>query len=294
MTLHPGFVHHLEERFQSFFQAPLRVTGISSVPGGDINQCYRLETDKGPFFIKVNASIFGLDFFEKEARGLILLANTGAIRVPRPLFDGKFHQQVYLVMEDLDKGTPVADFWERFGTSIAAVHTHHAPQFGLEYPNYIGKLHQFNQQHDSWHDFYCNERIMRLAYKARDRQMLDSAAIAMAENICARLKDLIPEEQPSLLHGDLWSGNYTVTADGAPAVFDPAVYYGHREMDLAMARLFGGFDQRFFAAYDAAYPLQPGAVERIPLFQLYPLMVHLLLFGGGYHRQVQEILGQFA
>jgi fructosamine-3-kinase len=294
MTLHPGFVHHLEERFQSFFQAPLRVTGISSVPGGDINQCYRLETDKGPFFIKVNASIFGLDFFEKEARGLILLANTGAIRVPRPLFDGKFHQQVYLVMEDLDKGTPVADFWERFGTSIAAVHTHHAPQFGLEYPNYIGKLHQFNQQHDSWHDFYCNERIMRLAYKARDRQMLDSAAIAMAENICARLKDLIPEEQPSLLHGDLWSGNYTVTADGAPAVFDPAVYYGHREMDLAMARLFGGFDQRFFAAYDAAYPLQPGAAERVPLFQLYPLMVHLLLFGGGYHRQVQEILGQFA
>jgi fructosamine-3-kinase len=294
MTLHPGFVHHLEERFQSFFQAPLRVTGISSVPGGDINQCYRLETDKGPFFIKVNASIFGLDFFEKEARGLILLANTGAIRVPRPLFDGKFHQQVYLVMEALDKGTPVADFWERFGTSIAAVHTHHAPQFGLEYPNYIGKLHQFNQQHDSWHDFYCNERIMRLAYKARDRQMLDSAAIAMAENICARLKDLIPEEQPSLLHGDLWSGNYTVTADGAPAVFDPAVYYGHREMDLAMARLFGGFDQRFFTAYDAAYPLLPGAAERVPLFQLYPLMVHLLLFGGGYHRQVQEILGQFA
>jgi fructosamine-3-kinase len=294
MTLHHGFVQHLEERFQSFFQAPLQITGSAAVQGGDINQCYRLETSRGAFFIKVNASIFGLDFFEKEARGLILLANTGAIRVPRPLFDGKFHQQVYLVMEALTKGEPVADFWERFGTSIAALHGHHADRFGLEYPNYIGKLHQYNQQHDSWHDFYSNERIMRLVYKARDRQMLDSTDVAEAEAICAKLKNLIPEEKPSLLHGDLWSGNYTVADDGAPAVFDPAVYYGHREMDLAMARLFGGFDQRFFAAYETAAPLQPGAAERVPLFQLYPLLVHLLLFGGGYRKQVEDVLHKFA
>jgi fructosamine-3-kinase len=294
MTLHHGFVQHLEERFQSFFQAPLHITGSAAVQGGDINQCYRLETSRGAFFIKVNASIFGLDFFEKEARGLILLANTGAIRVPRPLFDGKFHQQVYLVMEALTKGEPVADFWERFGTSIAALHGHHADRFGLEYPNYIGKLHQFNQQHDSWHDFYSNERIMRLVYKAHDRQMLDSTNVTEAEAICAKLKNLIPEEKPSLLHGDLWSGNYTVADDGAPAVFDPAVYYGHREMDLAMARLFGGFDQRFFAAYETAAPLQPGAAERVPLFQLYPLLVHLLLFGGGYRKQVEDVLHKFA
>jgi fructosamine-3-kinase len=188
----------------------------------------------------------------------------------------------------------VADFWERFGTSIAALHGHHADRFGLEYPNYIGKLHQFNQQHDSWHDFYSNERIMRLVYKAHDRQMLDSTNVTEAEAICAKLKNLIPEEKPSLLHGDLWSGNYTVADDGAPAVFDPAVYYGHREMDLAMARLFGGFDQRFFAAYETAAPLQPGAAERVPLFQLYPLLVHLLLFGGGYRKQVEDVLHKFA
>jgi fructosamine-3-kinase len=294
MTLHPGFVQHLEERFQSFFQAPLRLTGASTVPGGDINQCYRLETSEGAFFMKVNASLFGLDFFEKEARGLLMLANTGAIRVPRPLFDGKFHQQVYLVMEALEKGSPMTGFWDRFGTSIAALHTHHAASFGLEYTNYIGKLHQYNQQHDTWHDFYCNERIMRLVYKARERQMLDSTDVEIAEGICARLKDLVPEERPSLLHGDLWSGNYMVAEDGAPAVFDPAVYYGHRETDLAMARLFGGFDQRFFEAYESASPLQPGAAERIPLFQLYPLLVHLLLFGGAYRRQVEDILRKFA
>lgn len=294
MTLHHGFVQHLEERFQSFFQAPLQVTGSTAVQGGDINQCYRLETSKGDFFIKVNASLFGLDFFEKEARGLILLANTGAIRVPRPLFDGKFHQQVYLVMEALTRGEPMEGFWERFGTSIAALHGHHATQFGLEYPNYIGKLHQYNHQHDSWHDFYSNERIMRLVYKARERQMLDSTDVTMAETICAKLKDLIPEEKPSLLHGDLWSGNYTVAEEGAPAVFDPAVYYGHREMDLAMARLFGGFDQRFFSAYETAAPLQPGAAERVPLLQLYPLLVHLLLFGGSYRTQVEDILKKFS
>jgi fructosamine-3-kinase len=294
MDLHQNFVRHIEERFRDFFQAPVSLTDTTPVHGGDINQCFRLGTSRGAFFMKVNASLFGLDFFEKEARGLILLANTGAIRVPRPLFDGKFHQQVYLVMEALDRGTAGEDFWDKFGQGIAALHGNHAERFGLEYPNYIGKMHQDNTWHDTWHDFYTNQRIMRNVYKAKERQLLDMAHVELAETICARLKDLIPEEKPSLLHGDLWSGNYIATADGLPAVFDPAAYYGHRETDLAMALLFGGFDTRFFTAYQEASPLQPGWEERVPLFQLYPLLIHLLLFGGRYRGQVEEILRKFS
>jgi fructosamine-3-kinase len=294
MSLHPNFARHIEERFNEFFQAPLSLTEAIPVYGGDINQCFRLETSRGAFFMKVNASLFGLDFFEKEARGLILLANAGAIRVPRPLFDGKFHQQVYLVMEALEGGTAGPDFWEKFGHSMGALHGNHAERFGLEYPNYIGKIHQENTWHDRWHEFYANQRIMCNVYKAKERQLLNMEDVELAEKFCVKLKDLVPEERPSLLHGDLWNGNYIATADGLPAIFDPAVYYGHRETDLAMARLFGGFDARFFAAYQEAWPLQPGWEERVPIFQLYPLLIHLLLFGGKYRGQVEEILRKFS
>lgn len=294
MNLHPNFVRHLEERFSEFFQAPLTLTDTIPVQGGDINQCFRLETSRGAFFMKVNASLFGLDFFEKEARGLILLANTGAIHVPRPLFDGKFHQQVYLVMEALERGAAGQDFWETFGHSMAALHGHHADRFGLEYPNYIGKMHQDNTWLDQWHNFYANQRIMCNVYKAKERQLLDIAEVEMAENFCSKLQEIIPAEKPSLLHGDLWSGNYIATTDGLPAVFDPAVYFGHRETDIAMARLFGGFDSRFFSAYQEAWPLQPGWEERMPVFQLYPLLIHLLLFGGKYRNLVAETLRKFS
>lgn len=294
MNLHPSFIRHLEMRFADFFQSPLTIHDALPVHGGDINQCYRLETSSGPFFIKVNASLFGLDFFEKEARGLMLLADTGAIRVPRPLFDGKFHQEVYLVMEALSQGTPAPGFWETFGQSMAALHRNSAETYGLDYPNYIGRLHQDNTRQSSWHDFYANQRIMCLVYRAKERQLLDMADVEAAEKICSRLRDLVPAAQPSLLHGDIWSGNYMVTDSGMPAIFDPSVYYGHRETDIAMTRLFGGFDQRFYDSYQESWALQPGWEDRTPLFQLYPLLVHLLLFGGHYRVQVAEILKKFA
>ena len=294
MNLHPSFISHMEARFSEFFQAPLTLTGAAPVYGGDINQCYRLETSSGPYFMKVNASLFGLDFFEKEARGLILLANTGAIKVPRPLFDGKFHQQVYLVMEALEKGRPKPDFWEEFGTAIAQLHRNTHTHYGLDYPNYIGRLHQVNTPDTSWPLFYEKNRIMPLVYKAKERLLLDLPDVEQAESLCAQFPNLLPHEAPSLLHGDLWSGNYMVSQTGQPAVFDPAAYYGHRELDLAMARLFGGFDTRFFQAYQSAWPLQPGWEERQSLYQLYPLLVHLLLFGGKYRGQVTEILKKFS
>ncbi len=293
MQLNSSFIQHLGESFTGFFKEAVTVSEISPVPGGDINQTFLIHTSKGRFFLKLNAALFGHDFFEKEARGLATLANAGAMKVPRPLFDGKFHQQIYLVMEYLEKGPPKEDFWTNFGSSMANLHRNSADQFGLEYNNYIGKLHQQNNYTDNFADFYTNQRILPLVSKAMKHKMLQGDDISNAENLCRKLSDIIPEEKPSLLHGDLWKGNFMSMANGHVAIFDPSVYYGHREMDLAMTMLFGGFEESFYQAYTDSSPLTPGFDDRKEIFQLYPLLVHLLLFGGPYYQQVRNILQKF-
>jgi len=294
MSLHPAFLQHLQEKFTSFFGDQTDILNGKAVTGGDINQCFLIETTRGKFFMKVNAALFGLDFFEKEAKGLMTLADTGTLKIPRPLFDGKFQQQIYLVMEYLIPGPPSSGDWELFGKSVAALHGHSSSHFGLDYDNYIGRLHQENKPHRTWHDFYANQRIMVCAYKAGGRQLLSTTEIELAEQFCSKLTGLIPDEKPALLHGDLWNGNFLFLENGAPALVDPAVYYGHREMDLAMAKLFGGFDPGFFEAYDAAFPLEKGWQSRVDIFQLYPLFVHLLLFGGDYYGAVLTILKKYS
>jgi len=294
MLFSPIFQHHLTERFSQFFQEPVTIDRGEAVPGGDISQTYLVHTTKGRFFVKINASLFGLDFFEKEARGLAMLANSGTLKVPRPLFDGKFHQQIYLVMEYLEKGLPAADFWEDFGASLAALHRHTRDQFGLDYGNYIGKLHQANENRPSWQEFYSTQRIMPLVCKAERSKLLQPENVKQAETICAKLSSIIPEERPALIHGDLWKGNYMVCQSGKAAIYDPSMYFGHREMDLAIARLFGGFDERFYLAYEEASPLHSGHRDRVDIFQLYHLLVHLLLFGSQYRSLVCEILKKYA
>ena len=294
MHLNPPFVQHISETFTGFFKENITVSEVTRVEGGDINQTFIILTSKGKFFLKLNSALFGHDFFEKEARGLATLANAGALKVPRPLFDGKFHQQIYLVMEYLEKGTAGTDFWRDFGRSIASLHRNSAEQYGLDYNNYIGKIHQQNNHCSGFAEFYASQRIMPLVNKALKHKMLQPADINTAEKLCAKFSHIIPEEKPALLHGDLWKGNFMVAANGHAAVFDPAIYYGHREMDLAMTKLFGGFDNDFYKAYDEAYPLQPGFEERTEILQLYPLLVHLLLFGGPYINSVRTILEKFS
>ncbi len=288
--LHPLFINHLEQRFTSFFNSDTQIQHHKTVHGGDISQAFMLDTTKGRFLIKVNAAIFGLDMFEKEARGLIHLADTGALKVPRPLFDGKFHQQIFLIMEYVDHGNPAEDFWENFGEGMARLHYNTADRFGMEHDNFLGKLTQKNTWNDSWSDFYSTERILRLVHKAQQKGLLETAHITQAEKLSDQLITLFPSEKPALLHGDLWKGNFIAGANGYVAIYDPAVYYGSREMDIAMAKLFGGFDDRFYASYHYHFPLRAGWEERLPICQLYPLLVHLLLFGGHYRQLVTEIL----
>lgn len=288
-----SLVAHLQQRFAEFFSSSTSIRQYTAVYGGDMNRCFMVETDKGNFFIKVNASLFGLDMFEKEARGLIQLADTGAIKVPRPLFDGKFHQQIYLVMEYMQPGQPAPGFWKDFGAGLSQFHRTGNGQFGLEYNNYIGKLPQSNRQHRRWADFYGEERILPLVHKAHESGALEPEHVAAAERLCSKLSAIFPEESPGLLHGDLWNGNFIAGTDGKAVLFDPAVHFGHREMDMAMSLLFGGFDRTFYEAYEHHFPLQPGWQQRATLCQLYPLLVHLLLFGGNYRERVVETIDQY-
>lgn len=291
--LHTSMVEHLQQRFTDFFSSQTVIHRTESVTGGDINQAFMLDTSKGKFLVKLNAAMFGLDMFEKEARGLMHLADTGALKVPRPLFDGKFHQQIFLIIEFIERGTPEPDFWEDFGEGMARLHYNTREGFGFEYDNFIGRLHQSNTQHASWSSFYAAERILKLSQKAHEKALLEKNHVTLAENVCARLQDIFPDERPALLHGDLWNGNFICGANGRAAIFDPAMYYGCREMDIAMTHLFGGFDQKFYNSYNYHFPLVPGWESRIELCQLYPLLVHLVLFGGHYRNEVVEVLGKY-
>jgi fructosamine-3-kinase len=271
----------------------LQIDAAAAVYGGDISTCFRLTTSEGSLFLKYRAAAEGADFFRKELDGLNLLLATPAVRAPRPLFYGSTASGSYLVMEFLEKKTPRKHFWELLAGQLAALHRCTAACFGLGEDNFIGSLPQDNRPADSWPEFYASRRLEPLLRRLTDRGLLGGRPAAGAYRLLSRLADIFPDEKPALLHGDLWGGNFLSGPGGEPYLFDPAVHYGNREMDLAMTRLFGGFDRKFYQHYEALFPLAPEWEKRSRLCQLYPLLVHALLFGGGYVRQVTDILSAY-
>jgi fructosamine-3-kinase len=197
----------------------------------------------------------------------------------------------YLVLEYLDPGRPTGDFDERVGRGLAALHRAGPERFGLDHDNFIGRLPQSNTPCDDWAEFYQSRRLEPQLRMASDRGLADTAMRRDFDRLFARLTERVgPKEPPARLHGDLWGGNLHRDGHGEPVLIDPAVYGGHREVDLAMMRLFGGFSARVFAAYAEAWPLAAGHEERVSLYQLYPLLVHVNLFGGGYVGSVKRAL----
>jgi fructosamine-3-kinase len=182
--------------------------------------------------------------------------------------------------------------WSAFGAALAKMHQVSAPQFGLGRSNYIGSLVQENTAKGSWAEFYSKLRLYPLMKKIIDRRLLTFDDGKRLDALVRELPSIYPEEKPSLLHGDLWSGNAAFSGN-LPCIYDPAVYYGHREMDIAMTYLFGGFPNEMIVSYNSLYPLGRGWRERLEISQLYPLLVHSLLFGGTYTTQVKEILKRF-
>jgi fructosamine-3-kinase len=266
---------------------------VTPVAGGDINRALRAEAADGrTLFVKHGADAPD-DVYRAEAEGLAWLAEARALPVPAVAAVGA--APGFLALEWIASAPAGRDHDERLGRGLARLHRHGAPRFGLLRDNHIGRLPQPNGALPDWPSFYAERRLHHMARLARDAGGLDRAAAALVERVCDRLPDLAgPPEPPARLHGDLWSGNAMTGPDGGPVLVDPAAYGGHREMDLATMRLFGGFSARVHAAYAEAWPLAAGHEDRVALWQLYPLLVHAAHFGGGYGRRAGEVAARYA
>jgi fructosamine-3-kinase len=265
------------------------IVSVKAVGGGSINDALQLETADGHYFVKRNNASRFPGMFEAEMKGLRLLAAHSTFVIPNVIAQETEDDTAFLLMEYLEPGYTN---WKSAGTTLAALHRQTADRFGLDHDNYIGSLTQRNTQHVTWPDFFANERILPQVQLALKADVLNHTDLLRAESFCKRVNELFPEEAPALLHGDLWIGNFLFTPKG-PSIYDPAVYYGHREMDIAMTKLFGGFDGQFYRSYNEAFPLEKSWEERVRYCNLYPLLVHVNLFGGGYVREVRSVLSEF-
>lgn len=263
------------------------------VHGGDINEAFSFTSGDQKYFIKYQIGPQASSMFQSEAEGLRLIATKKCIKTPSPVQRLEGNNEAALIMPFIEKGNPSTVDWERFGHQLGALHRHTNSTFGLNTHNYIGTLQQNNSQTNSWTKFYAEQRILPLLNQAFDRGMLGMAEVRNGERFCRRIASLFPDEKPSLIHGDLWSGNFLFDQNRTPYLIDPAVYYGHREMDLAMSRLFGGFPKEFYQGYEENHPLSSGWQVRLKYGQLYYLLVHLVLFGKAYFHSVAAILDEF-
>ena len=277
-----------------FNDCNLNVQRYEQVHGGDINKAYCLFTSTGKYFLKVNDKNEYPLMFEREANGLNKLREHCTLIIPGVIRHGSCDDQQYLILEWLEKGIPEKDMWEKFGQGLALMHNHPHEYFGLDEDNYIGSRRQLNDPRNEWHLFYAERRIMSLVKSLFYSKIFSSKDLNTAETLCSKLKNIFPPEPAALLHGDLWAGNYLINSSGYAAIFDPAIYFGHREMDIGMTKLFGGFDIRFYGAYNESYPLEKGWEKRLPITQLYPLLVHAVLFDGHYISDAREIIKRFA
>ncbi len=269
------------------------VYSYTNVGGGSINETYKISASEGLFFVKKNSASSFPQMFEKEALGIKTLGASKEIIVPEIIGTGEIDNIAFLILKYIKSGIIMSSFWDDFGTQLANLHRHTANKFGLAHDNYIGSLHQINKQHSTWSDFFREERLEYQIKLARDKGEMGKDTVIAFERFYKHLDNIFPIEPPALLHGDLWSGNFMVNENGQPVIIDPAVYYGHREMDLGMSQLFGGFDNQFYISYNDHFPLQQGWEERLQYCNLYPLLVHVNLFGESYLQSVKTILKKF-
>ena len=282
-----------ESVLEAAFGKSITVRSTAFQSGGCINNALKLHTADRDYFIKWQTGIPG-DMFQKEADGLALLANAGSLKIPEVYAYGKLDGKHYLLMEYIEGSSPNRNYWEYFGSSLAELHLNNTnANYGLDHDNFIGKLPQSNEAHGNWIHFFIHSRLEYQLDLAIKNRMVSSDFIDRYRQLYTLLPDLLPTEKPALIHGDLWSGNVMVGNDGNVCLIDPAVYYGHREIELAFTQMFGGFADAFYKAYNEAYPLVPGFDERVDIYNIYPHMVHVNLFGQSYLSGVERVLRRY-
>ncbi len=267
------------------------IVDCQPISGGSINQAYLISNNRERYFVKLNQSNL-IDMFAAEAKGLSEIAGTKTIKVPTVICWGVAEDRSYLVLEHLDlidNATP--QNWNQMGRDLATMHRIRISpdrQFGWHIDNTIGSIPQVNTWEDNWATFFTNHRI---GYQLQLAQS-NGGKFPRAEQLIAKIPSLLANyrPKPSLVHGDLWSGNAGFTTAGIPVIFDPATYWGDREVDVAMAALFGGFPNAFFQGYADVYPLDPDYSTRKILYDLYHILNHHNLFGGNYQGQANNTI----
>lgn len=266
------------------------ITEVDELGGGDINEVFLITTSSGEKLVaKLNDAAEFPGMFKSEKLGLETLANTNTIEIPKVLNVGELGDKAYLLLEYKEKGKAGTNFWEDFGIQLAALHRNTSENFGFSENNYIGSLPQQNKWTSSVSDFYITQRLEPQLELAKSNNF----DLGISKYFLRNISENIPDEPPALIHGDLWNGNLLITSQGTPSLIDPAVAYAPREMDLAMMKLFSGFDARLFSTYHEEFPLEKGFEDRLPLWQLYYLLVHLNIFGTGYKNQVINIIKKY-
>ncbi|RDY72613.1 fructosamine kinase [Halobacillus trueperi] len=269
------------------------VRSIKSVSGGDINQSFYVETDQRPYFIKINEKVAS-HFFQVEAEGLRLIKETGAIRVPEVFHydcpDGD--EKAALVMEWIEKGS--SDASHSLGKSLAHMHQHTSVKYGFGKPTFVGELNQPNEWSPSWTDYYSRYRLGGQLETGLTKGTISGVREERLKKLINRIEEFIPENpKPSLLHGDLWGGNWMTTRDGEPVLIDPSILYGDHAFELAFTELFGGFPSNFLDQYNTYFELPEDYQDTKPIYQLFYLLVHLNIFGEMYGPQVDRILKNY-
>lgn len=267
---------------------------FSSVGGGCINECYRIQFGNHQFFCKTNSAVKFPHLLEKEKLGLELIAKQSIIKTPKVIDSFEANQQQILLLEWITEGERTERFWKILGEQLAALHQVSNHFFGCSEDNYMGSVPQLNQPSNNWIDFFINQRLQPLIDKCLSQKLLASKHQTSFENLYKQLPSVFNQQQkPSLLHGDLWSGNFMCNQSAQPVLIDTAVYFGHPSIDLGMTTLFGGFRSEFYEAYHYHFPFPSNYKEQWKVCNLYPLLIHLYLFGRSYLSPIENILSRF-
>ena len=283
----------VEHRLSDIFKEAVKISSSKTLSGGCINHASKIETNLGSFFLKWNSNCEN-DMFTKEAQSLNELnkASNELLKIPRVFFAKELDETpAVLVMEYLEPGG--SDQSEQLGRGLAHIHKYHKDNFGFHDDNYCGATNQCNEWKSSWIEFFRDNRLGYLLKLIQLSRPIGSDYMKLFDALLTRINRLIPnEEKASLIHGDLWSGNYMLTAQG-PALIDPAASYSHREMEFGIITMFGGFSARFYDAYNEVFPLDADWRERNQLYQLYHVLNHYYLFGGAYLQQAVSIAKRY-
>ncbi|NNK82603.1 MAG: phosphotransferase [Flavobacteriaceae bacterium] len=267
-----------------------KIISINPASGGDIADSFLITTDSNPIFLKTHHNS---NLLKSEKIGLETINKTKTIKTPEVLGYGKLDTFTFLALEWIDSKSPTSNEFTILGKQLAELHKTNCDKFGFEANNYIGSLHQSNAYKNNWNDFYIEERLYPQLQLAHQKGLLNQSKIPSKDVMKSSFFEYFKNITPSLLHGDLWSGNYLISTSGDPYLIDPSVYFGHSEIDIAMSKLFGGFGTSFYLEYHKIIPKDQFTDIRVELYQLYYLLVHLNLFGRSYYSSVKHILTKY-